>query len=395
MIPKALDDLVRMSRAVGGDPSLVQAGGGNTSVKDDDGTHMFIKASGTPLAEMTAEKGCRRVRLAALLDLLADDALMQRPAVERESAVRERMLAACAVEREGRPSVEAPLHAFLERSVCHVHSVAVNGLLCARRGREAIMDLYGGGDTPPVYVPYCDPGLPLARRVRARCESFRAEHDALPALIFLENHGLFVSTAEADTALALARDCEARARAAWRARCPAGFDAAAGEAPAAVLEKVSEVMVRLWAPRFDAAPRVRLARTDAIMTLARRDDAAGLLAVGCLTPDHVVYAHGAPLWLAEVAGEEEIEASLAPQLESVLERQGEPPRTVLVRDLGLLVVDPSPPFLDMTAAATAAALESLLIADAFGGVRGLTPEAAEYIENWEVERFRRRQGGSR
>ena len=216
MIARALDDLVRLSRAVGGDPTLVQAGGGNTSVKDDDGTHMFIKASGTPLAEMTAEKGCRRVRLAPLLDLLADDTLMERPAAERESTVKDRMLAACDDERKGRPSVEAPLHAFLERSVCHVHSVAVNGLLCARRGREAIMDLYGGGDTPPLYVPYCDPGLPLARSVYAHCERFRSAHDALPGLIFLENHGLFVSAADADAALARARECEDRARAAWR-----------------------------------------------------------------------------------------------------------------------------------------------------------------------------------
>jgi len=394
MIARALDDLVRMSRTVGGDPTLVQAGGGNTSVKDDDGTHMFIKASGTPLGEMTAEKGFRRVRVAPLLDLLADDALMQRAAVERESAVRDRMLAACDDERKGRPSVEAPLHAFLERSVCHVHSVAVNGLLCARRGREAITDLYSDGDTPPLYVPYCDPGLPLARRAYTLCERFRSVHDALPALIFLENHGLCVSTGAADAALTLARECEARARAAWRTRCPAGFDAAPAQA-AAVLERVGEVMVRLWASHFDAAPRVCLARTDAIMTLARRDDAPRLLAAGCLTPDHVVYAHGAPLWLPDVAGEEEIEASLAPQLESVLERQSQPPRTVLVGGLGLVVIDPSPPLLDMTAAATAAALESLLIAETFGGVRGLTPEAQDYIENWEVEQFRRQQGGSR
>jgi rhamnose utilization protein RhaD (predicted bifunctional aldolase and dehydrogenase) len=45
---KALIDLIKISNSTGRDPALVQGGGGNTSVKTDDGKYMYIKASGTP-----------------------------------------------------------------------------------------------------------------------------------------------------------------------------------------------------------------------------------------------------------------------------------------------------------------------------------------------------------
>jgi len=51
---KSLTDLVRISNAAGKDPSFVQGGGGNTSIKTDDGKFMYIKASGTALKEMNS-----------------------------------------------------------------------------------------------------------------------------------------------------------------------------------------------------------------------------------------------------------------------------------------------------------------------------------------------------
>ena len=49
---KALAELIELSTTVGKDASLVQAGGGNTSVKTEDGKYIYIKASGTALKDM-------------------------------------------------------------------------------------------------------------------------------------------------------------------------------------------------------------------------------------------------------------------------------------------------------------------------------------------------------
>ena len=72
---KALADLIRISNTTGGNPALVQGGGGNTSVKTDDGKYMYIKASGTALKDMNKQQGWRRMRLDSLLSVIKDKSL--------------------------------------------------------------------------------------------------------------------------------------------------------------------------------------------------------------------------------------------------------------------------------------------------------------------------------
>ncbi|MHC4326164.1 MAG: hypothetical protein ACYSUX_17985 [Planctomycetota bacterium] len=54
---KALAELIKISNETGIDPTLVQGGGGNTSVKTADGKYMYIKASGTALKDMNQKQG--------------------------------------------------------------------------------------------------------------------------------------------------------------------------------------------------------------------------------------------------------------------------------------------------------------------------------------------------
>ena len=72
---KALADLIRISNETGIDPTLVQGGGGNTSVKTDDGQYMYIKASGTALKDMNAKQGWRRLRLDLARSVVLDKSL--------------------------------------------------------------------------------------------------------------------------------------------------------------------------------------------------------------------------------------------------------------------------------------------------------------------------------
>ncbi|MBM4460251.1 MAG: hypothetical protein FJ011_21210 [Chloroflexi bacterium] len=44
----------------------------------------------------------------------------------------------------------------------------------------------------PVIVPYTDPGVPLARETRARIIRYIDEHNELPRIILIQNHGLIV-----------------------------------------------------------------------------------------------------------------------------------------------------------------------------------------------------------
>jgi rhamnose utilization protein RhaD (predicted bifunctional aldolase and dehydrogenase) len=133
---RALSELIRISKAVGKDTSLVQGGGGNTSVKTEDGRYMYIKASGTALRDMSGREGWRRLRLDLVLSIIEDMSISQLETQVREMEVVKRLSVACDddVAGESRPSVEAHLHAFLDKCVIHLHPVAVLAYCCARNG---------------------------------------------------------------------------------------------------------------------------------------------------------------------------------------------------------------------------------------------------------------------
>jgi len=180
--------LVALSRLLG-DPArnLAILGEGNTSIRLEDG-RMLVKASGASLGSATPDDFVD-VEPAALLALLddpaADDATVARAFAEVEA-------------RTGRrPSVEAMLHAVcLElggaRAVGHTHPVPVLAILCSPHAEALATEMLFPDQIvvlgrSPIYVPYVEPGLQLARRVRDEL----AERDEPPKAIYLGNHGLF------------------------------------------------------------------------------------------------------------------------------------------------------------------------------------------------------------
>ena len=91
-----------------------------------------------------------------------------------------------------RPSVELLFHALLpERFVLHTHPVLLNAVTCAADGAALAERLFGDR---AVWVPYADPGLPLARSIAEARRAFgeRTGRPA-PAVVLMQNHGVIVT----------------------------------------------------------------------------------------------------------------------------------------------------------------------------------------------------------
>jgi rhamnose utilization protein RhaD (predicted bifunctional aldolase and dehydrogenase) len=170
--PADLKDLAALSARIGADPLLIQGAGGNTSVKD--GPVMWIKASGTLLAEALS----RDV-------FVACDLPAMRAALASDTARADRAGDFALVKGGLRPSIETSLHAvFDQRVVVHVH--CVNTLaLCIRPDAEAALAPRLRGFNWAI-VPYAKPGAYLAQAVRA---ALRPGID----VVVLRNHGLIVA----------------------------------------------------------------------------------------------------------------------------------------------------------------------------------------------------------
>jgi NAD(P)-dependent dehydrogenase (short-subunit alcohol dehydrogenase family)/rhamnose utilization protein RhaD (predicted bifunctional aldolase and dehydrogenase) len=368
---------VEISRAVGANPDYVQAGGGNTSVKSPDGRTMAIKASGTALTAVSESEGWVELDVAAVLSILSRTDLATLEANEREARVFQH-LTSSVVDGRGRPSVESALHAILERVVIHSHPVAANALNCGP-GAKPLSEITPPGELPPLWVPYTDPGWCLATAIKSAAEAYRQKHGCLPPVIFMENHGLLVSAADARECLALHNEWVARCERYFSRTAPAVWQAP--EMDSAALRGTMVELRRVWRAARGTAPFVRLAG-DSDLAGAACGRAAETLAGGSLTPDHIVYT-GAHAVLAESL--EELPAKLKPAL-----AEKAPPRVALVRNVGTFLLADDPAKLDAAEALAVAAAKIVRLAAGRGGAHNLSPSSADFIINWEAEHYRAR-----
>jgi rhamnose utilization protein RhaD (predicted bifunctional aldolase and dehydrogenase) len=174
-----LEFRVYTSRLLGGDPSLVLHGGGNTSVKSivNDEEILYVKGSGWDLATIEAE-GFAPVKLDVLKKMAALVKLRDSDMVSQQ---KEAMIDKSAPN----PSVEAILHAMIPfKYVDHTHSDAVVTISNSEKGAEYIKKVY------PNYlvIPYVMPGFILAQKVYKKLRNVNWE--TCEGIILL-NHGIF------------------------------------------------------------------------------------------------------------------------------------------------------------------------------------------------------------
>lgn len=179
-----ISQLVYLSNLIGSDMSLVQPGGGNTSVKieEDDifGARvqaLVVKGSGTDLRTITAA-GFTHL----YLDRLA--ALRKRNAMSDEEMMS--LMRACMLrDTDPLPSVETPLHSLIpQRFVAHTHDVASLSLTDTPSARDHVERLFG---KTVAFLEYVRPGFPLARRM---AEKYGDGPPKGAIALAMEKHGL-------------------------------------------------------------------------------------------------------------------------------------------------------------------------------------------------------------
>jgi len=167
-------------------------GEGNTSARAD-ADSFWVKASGTSLHGIEAS-GFVRMRFAPVLAMLEATGL-------DDAQVKQSLIAAKAdAAAKEHPSIETMLHALILSLpgidfVGHTHPIAVNAIMCSRHAQEAIAGRLFPEEVAfcgpaPAYVPYADPGLPLAHQVKDSLERYMQEWGEAPKVILMQNHGL-------------------------------------------------------------------------------------------------------------------------------------------------------------------------------------------------------------
>ena len=342
-----LRDAIEMSQRFGRDPEYTRGGGGNSSVKADG--IVYIKPSGVSLAQIEADD-LVPLATAPLLELLLNGGRDEDEA--RIPGAPDPVMRAAAKVRMGeakgrRPSVELMFHSLLpETFVLHTHAIVPNAVTCNLNGKELMTDLFGD---EALWVPYTDPGLPLARVIHELREAHVGRTGGpAPRITFMGDHGIIVS---ADTITEIAQLNEhvmgtVRAKLERSGLTIGGSGRAAAriatdEARAAALVRAIGPTLRavlsaeggpLKLVTYDPAP-------GAADYLESEDGTAAVLG-GPMTPDQIVYSGSFPLLFdppADVAIED-VPALLTSKLEANIAAHGVAPIVTVVPGLGIFTV---------------------------------------------------------
>lgn len=388
---KQIEDLIAISRKFGQNSRFVIAGGGNTSYKDEN--RLWVKASGHALATITEDGFAVLDR--ALLNEMGEKAYNEDTAI-REEQVKNDLSVAC-ITKDRRPSVETSLHNCMGFAfVVHLHPTLVNGLMCSVNAEAACKEIFPDA----LYIEYTDPGYTLFKKVYDRIKAYKAEKGKEPQVIFLQNHGIFVggdTTAEIEGIYSeVLGKLEAKV-------------AALPEGDTAVSETVTDVVpaIRQMLSRSGRGFKTLKVTQNALVDFFI--DGCSVTSTGSVTdcpgksgfdkiakpftPDIIVYCKSSYIFI-EAESDEEILKQAEEEIEAFVSGKGYTPKVLLIKGIGLIAVGDSSRNAQIITDVFTDAMKVAFYAQSFGGEHPMERAWIDFIDNWEVENYRRKVASS-
>lgn len=368
---RQIEDLIAISRKFGQDSRFVIAGGGNTSYKDEN--RLWVKASGHALATITEDGFAVLDR--TLLNEMGEKAYNEDTAI-REEQVKNDLAVAC-VTKDRRPSVETSLHNCMGFAfVVHLHPTLVNGLMCSASAEAVCGEIF----PEALYIEYTDPGYTLFKKVYDRINAYKAANGKEPQVIFLQNHGIFVggdTTAEIEGIYSeILGKLEAKV-------------AALPEGGSEVSPTVTDVIpaIRQMLSRSGRGLKTlkvtKNALVDYFLDGSREKIAAPF------TPDIIVYCKSAYIFI-DAESDEEILKQAEEKIEAFAAEKGYTPKVLLIKGVGLVAVGDNFKNAQIITDVFTDAMKVAFYAQSFGGEHPMEKAWIDFIDNWEVENYRRK-----
>ncbi|MBN1414095.1 MAG: SDR family NAD(P)-dependent oxidoreductase [Bacteroidales bacterium] len=376
-----IKDLIEISRYYGKNKDYIIAGGGNTSYKNSE--FIWIKASGTSLASID-ENGFVKLSREKLQRI--GTAVYSNDALKREAQVKADLFTAIEPDQQGRPSVETSLHDIISyRYVVHTHATRINGVLCAKNSREVITRLFGES---ALYIEYTDPGYVLFTKTKERIDQYHEKQGKDPNIIFLENHGTLVSADTVKEIKELYEQVERLLKKENKVTLPSKGKP--------LHETVKAILPALRMMLTGDKPKILRIRHNELIEGFYTNEEAFRKIHAPFTPDIIVYCKSKYLYIDETGSSESVIAAIRLQLDRFVKENGFIPRIILIKDVGLVAAEDNWASAEIVLDVFEDLMKISMYTGNAGGPRFLNKDQISFIDNWEVENYRRQlAGGSR
>ena len=150
---------IDISKYAGERFDLIQAGGGNSSIKIDDGK-MIIKASGYLLSDIGEKTGYSIVDTEQIYNILKNKIIIKEEDQRTREELTSSLVYKATLDKKNRPSIETLLHSFLYKYTLHTHPIVVNMIVIQKKWRELLLSIFDEKEI--ALVSYHTPGIDLA-----------------------------------------------------------------------------------------------------------------------------------------------------------------------------------------------------------------------------------------
>jgi rhamnose utilization protein RhaD (predicted bifunctional aldolase and dehydrogenase)/NAD(P)-dependent dehydrogenase (short-subunit alcohol dehydrogenase family) len=371
-----INELIEISKYYGSNKEYVIAGGGNTSFKDEQ--TIWIKASGQSLEELTEEGlvALSREKLHVIsTNIYSDD-----PSAREEQVKADMFRSILDPGKNKRPSVETSLHEIIQyKFIVHLHPTLINGLLCSRNAKNLTVKLFGES---VLFVPYTDPGYILFKKLKSEIILYREKFSHDPQIIFLENHGSFVGADTTEEIRKIYNDIIQKIE----DQIPPISEIT----PLPYNPLLHKVLPGLRILLSGGQPGVIRFRNNSLIAKFYSNQQEYHKISLPLTPDIIVYCKTRYLYIEQSSTAEKILDSFRYQLPHFISEYGYSPKVLIIKNMGVFVIAES----YASAEACLDVYEDLIkisyYASLCGGIKFLTPEQVSFIDQWEVENYRRK-----
>lgn len=391
------DDLLALrvysSRLLGGDPSLVLHGGGNTSVKTsvsdlfgDEVDILYVKGSGWDLATIEPA-GFAPVRMETLHRMAELSHLSDQDMVKNQ---RTAMLDVDAPA----PSVEAILHALIPFTfVDHTHADAVVTISNSPDGKNVLRHIYGPN---MLMVPYVMPGFILAKTVYEMTRDI--DWEQLDGMVLL-NHGVFTFAHDAKDSyerhISIVSSAEE-----FIAQHSVGKPILQSAGVDVNLSVLSELRQLISHER--GHPVLASVDTSAeAVSFANRPHVADLASRGLLTPDHVIRTKRVPIIVSDAnIGQkvaqyrEEYEKTFQRYSDKSMTQLDPAPRWAVWEGVGTVALGTTTKELQIIDDIKRHTIRAIEHAENLGGWTPLDEKEIFDVEYWELEQAKLRRNAA-
>ena len=371
---EALKELIEISQFYGNDKDFTIASGGNTSVKDED--QMYVKASGFELGKIREEGYVALDRHS--LDALKTKEYSKDPDI-REAEVKSDLLKSRLFPGQNqRPSVEASVHhAIRYKFVVHMHPTLVNAVTCAKNAKNVVDELFG---EEVVFIPYITPGYILYKEIETQNDDYFDMHGKYPQVFFLQNHGVFVGADSTN---------EIREKYDWiiqsiESRIANKFE----NEDLPLADSFVDILPAIRAALSISSLKLVKARSNTLIQSFLDDEKLKHINLP-FTPDGIVFCGVSPLVVEKFNTVEEILQDFKIKLEWYREKFGYDPKIIIVKGLGVVAPGDNVNATDIAIDVFEDILKIAYYSMNFGGPNHMEPEHIKFIEEWEVESYRK------